>query len=204
MKNCYYDGDLHEAIKLINKKSNFNFKKFLRLSGMSLIAAVIGCGIVALLIGGIKSSIIGSFMGIMMANTYKNIKNSKEDNLYEERQLVNLYKEINDKYSKPISDTFAKSKMKDCIVQTEKVNDIKRDSNNKVILKAEKIIKYFYLLDPSDKIQILKQVKEVINTGTSKFENSDLYLLEDEDIKEENLEIPVEKTLRLKERNNGK
>lgn len=201
MKNCYYNGNLHEDIKLINQKVSFNWKKFRILTGVSIIAAIIGCGIVALVMGKITGATIGSFIGITLVNSIKNIKQSKRDNWYVEEQLVNLYKEINDQYSKPISSSLAKSKMKDCIVQTQKVNDIKRDQNNKVISKTEKIIKYFYLLDASDKIQVLRQVKEVITSGKDKIENNDLYLLEAEDIKEEKLEIPVVKTLKLRDDN---
>ena len=197
MKNYYYNGDLQEDIKLIKKKSTFNWKMFVFFSAMSAFAAVVGCGIVALFIGEVTSSIIGSYIGIMIVNTYKNIKESKENIAYEESQLVDLYKQLHDNSSKPISEELAKSRMKDCIIQTIKVNDVRRDSNNKVVSKTNKIIKYFYLLDASDKIQVLKQIKEVINTGADKTENIDLYLLEEQDIKE----IPVEKTLKLKEKN---
>ena len=199
MKNCYYDGDLQEDIKLINEKQNFNWKKFGVLMGISVIAASIGCGIVALIFGKITTATIGSFIGILTVNTFKNIKQSKKDNFYEERKLINLYNEINDECSNKISDELAKSKIKDCIVQTQKIMDIKKDSNNKVISKTEKVIKYFYLLDPSDKIKVLKQINEIIKSNGEKEENIDLYLLEADDIKEEINEMPVEKTLKLKD-----
>ena len=199
MKNCYYDGDLQEDIKLINEKQNFNWKKFGVLMGISVIAAIIGCGIVALIFGKITTATISSFLGILTFNTLKNIKQSKKDKFYEEKKLINLYNEINDECSNKISDELAKSKIKDCIVQTQKIMDIKKDSNNKVISKTEKVIKYFYLLDPSDKIKVLKQINEIIKSNGEKEENIDLYLLEADDINEEINEMPVEKTLKLKD-----
>lgn len=198
MKNCYYNGDLQSDIKLIKKKNSFDVKKFLFLTFLLAIAAVIGCGVVTLILGKITGATIGSFMGVMLINTFRNIKESKINTYYEEKELIDLYNEINDEYSTRISDELAKSRIKDCIIQTEKIKDVKRNSNNKVISKTEKIINYFYLLDPNDKIKVLKQISEVIKTNGEKEESIDLYLLDDSDIKKELLEIPVEKTLRLK------
>lgn len=198
MKNCYYDGDLQKDINII-KESSFDIKKFLVLTLMSVIAAIIGCGIVSLIIGKITTATIGSFIGILTVNTFKNANQSKKEKFLEERKLINLYNEINDECSNKLSDELAKSKIKDCIVQTQKISDVKRDSKNKIISKTEKIIKYFYLLDPTDKIKVLKQINEVIKVNGEKEENINLYLLEAADIKEEIDEIPVEKTLKLKD-----
>ena len=95
----------------------------------------------------------------------------------------NLYKKINDGCSGSIYDYDA---IKKCIL-VKKSNKIIETTNtaNHVMSNEEKIVRYFYLLGPEDKLQVLRQIKNEYNK---------IYLLEQENIKIEGIEIPTEKS----------
>ena len=88
--------------------------------------------------------------------------------------------------------------MKEAIIlqKNEKVIE-DTDTMVPVLSNDEKLVTYFYLLDLEDKIQVLRQVKDNITK-----ECSDIYLLEEEDIQKENIEIPLEKINKLKAKRN--
>ena len=88
--------------------------------------------------------------------------------------------------------------MKECIALQKKEKVIEdTDTVNPVLSDEEKLVTYFYLLDPKDQIQVLRQIKDEV---TGKI--SDIYLLEEEDLERENIEVPVEKINKLKSKRN--
>lgn len=190
MKEYEYFGDLHKDIKQLKKKGNFDCKKFIVLSVMSLIAAIIAGGITTLIVGKFTSSLIGSLTGWYIYYTIKNIKESRTSNVCKEKELINLYKEINEEHSDYIYEYDTKQKLKKCI-SLKKSNKIVEAINtiNPVMSDEEKIVRYFYLLDPEDKLQVLRQIKD---------EYEKVYLLDESDIKRENVDIQSKKVLRMK------
>lgn len=190
MKEYKYFGDLHKDIKKFKRNNNFNWKKFGFLSIILLIASILAGGIVTLILGKVTSSIIGSITGVYIFNTIKNIKESKKPDLYAKEKVINLYRKINDEYSDYIYDYDVEKKIKKCI-SVKKNNKIVEETNtiNSVMSNEEKIVRYFYLLDPEDKLQVLRQIKD---------EYTKVYSLDNNDIKRENLEIPVQKIFKKK------
>lgn len=190
MKEYTYFGNLHKDINQLKKKGNFDWKKFGGLSLLVLISIILAGSIMALIVGKITSTIIGSLTGVYIYNTIKNIKDSRQPDLYNDKKVINLYKEINEEYSDNIYDHDVKEKIKKCI-SVKKSNKIVEVTNtiNSVMSDEEKIVRYFYLLDPKDQIQVLRQIKD---------EYTKVYLLDNYDIKRENLEIPVQKIFRKK------
>lgn len=193
MKEYTYYGDLEKDIKKLKQK--FNLTKFSKYFITRIISLIITAGILYL-IG--LSIYIGTFIGMLIGfsavDIIKVIKETKEDSQCYMDKAANLYENINLNYS---DRALSMIRMKECISLQRKekiIEDI--NTENMVFTNEEKEVTYFYLLDPDKKIQILRQIKEEI------INNKDIvYLLEEEDIKRENIRIPNDKILKLRKKN---
>ena len=182
MKSYDYNGNLNEDIKNLDKK---NYIKWILLSVCSTLAECVCICIILLLLGTpifLKSILImcSVFMSL-------NAALAAEIKMLYKKQSGNRIEYLNKDINRDIE--ISMTRIKECITieKREKVLE-NMDSSIPVMSKEEKIVNYFYLLDPKEQIQVLKQIKG----------ESLVYLLEEEDIKRENIEIPVEKTLVLK------
>ena len=187
MKEYFYNGDVKKDLKSINKK--FDIKSF----GKTIIVEffiifLFGSGLrLAGFIGDILGYVV-SILGISIgASIINGSECAKEESKLALDRLENLCSDINfDQDDISLSMT----KIKECITIEKKEKVLENmDSSIPVMSEEEKIVNYFYLLDKKDQIQVLKQIKDEVLV---------LYLLEEEDIKRENIEMPVEKKLRLK------
>ena len=193
MKEYRYYGDLEKDLK--KSKQKFNLTKFSKYFITRIISLIITAGILYL-IG--LSIYIGTFIGMLIGfsavDIIKVIKETKEDSQCYMDKVANLYENINLNYS---DRALSMIRMKECISLQRKekiIEDI--NTENMVFTNEEKEVTYFYLLDPDKKIQILRQIKEEI------INNKDIvYLLEEEDIKRENIRIPNDKILKLRKKN---
>ena len=193
MKEYRYYGDLEKDIK--KSKQKFNLKNFFVHFCITIISICLTLGICSL-IGIMPASglIAGWLIGFTAVDIYKVSKETKTDSEQAMHNLTNLYRKIN---LNDVNRDLSESRMKECISIQKSQKIINNADNKNIILSdEEKIVTYFYLLDPQEKLQILRQVKNDIKNNKNV-----VYLLEDEDIKIENIEIPVEKTLRLKRKN---
>ena len=193
MKEYTYYGDLEKDIK--KSKQKFSLKKFFVHFCITIISICLTLGICSL-IGIVPASgfIAGWFRGFTVVDIYKASKETKTDSEHAMHNLTNLYRDIN---LNCVNRDLCESRMKECISVQKKQKIINNtDTKNIILSDEEKIATYFYLLDSQEKLQILRQVKDDIKNNKNV-----VYLLEDEDIKIENIEIPVEKTLRLKKKN---
>lgn len=193
MKEYRYYGNLKKDIK--KAKQKFSLKKLFLHFCISLISICITLGICSL-IGIMPASglITGWLIGFTVVDIYKVSKETKTDSEHAMHNLTNLYRDINLNY---VNSDLSESRMKECISVQKKQKIINNtDTKNIILSDEEKLVTYFYLLDSQEKLQILRQVKDDIKNN-----KNIIYLLEDEDIKREKIEIPVEKTLRLKRKN---
>lgn len=190
MKEYKYNGDLNEDIK--KSKQKFDIKTFLTYICISLGSVGLTWGICYLIFHSVSvGALAGWFTGYSICNVFKTINESKKSAKKYQMKTTELYEDINLNYS---NRALSMKRMKECI-SLQKSEKIIKDynSNNISLTDEEKIVTYFYLLDPQEQIQVLRQVKDEVNNW-----ESTIYLLEEEDIKRENIEIPVERTLRLK------
>lgn len=116
-----------------------------------------------------------------------------------ERQSIIAKNDINniifDLHTKGIE--AEKNQLQNAIVEiknTSKTNIY--DADNDLMLKEEKIIKYFYLLDKEDQIRVLRQITSAIDNNKTTVYSHTLTLMEDKDLI--NTKIPVCKVLKLK------
>ena len=202
MKSYEYTGNLQEDIKKSKKK--FDIKKFL-LSELALIVfSFILSGMSSFLFG--LHTLIYSFPAIMLILSLKNIveisKETEAKAKITTKKLVDLYVNINENNDKELVEDLGKKRMKECVSRVDSVQKIHSYDMDtlKKVKKEEKITTYFYLLNPKDQLQVLKQVRNIIINKKTEFkcEEFSLYLLDEKDIKEENINIPVQKIIKLK------
>lgn len=195
MKKYSYDGNLYEDIKKSRKR--FDGKYFL----MHMIVQLVGMTVVGVIfrLGGLIGNFlayIGTFMAVGIAQGVgRGISEARNKSEYYLNKIADLYSDINlNFWNRALSAV----KMKECIA-LQKRERVIIDTPTKipVLTSDEKLVTYFYLLDTKEKIQVLRQIKDEI-TG----ENSDVYLLEEEDLQRENIEMPVEKINKLKSKRN--
>jgi len=186
MKEYFYNGDVKKDLMNVNKKfdlKSFNKTMIIQFGIMLLFGVVLR---LAGFIGNIFGY-IGGFLGFSIGAGLINGKEcAKEESKLALDRLENLYSDINLNFSNRVLSII---RIKECIniEKNEKVVE-NIESSIPVMSEEEKIVNYFYLLDPKDQIQVLRQIKN----------EALVYLLEEEDIKRENIEIPVEKVLRMK------
>ena len=197
MKNYKYNGNLEEDIKKANK--NFDVKKFIRSELLSIIIYSIISGIIIPVAGlAFKWFVICTLISTLLQTIYNvsEIIDSTKDqkkNLLE--NLYNLYTDINLNCSDV---ALAEARMKESLSESYDSGESHTYVDGKEVKTEKQITTNFYLLDPKDQLQVLRQVRNIIINGKNKEENYDLYLLEEQDLKEEKLEIPVEKALKFK------
>lgn len=189
MKKYKYYGDLKKDLKVINKK--FNSKDFFKrmiFHGISLIIfASLFC------FTGIVSNLFGfsfGYLGSASVLSFIRVKSkSKYDSEKAIKKVSDLYGNIN--FS---NRALAKERMKECIVIQRKQRVVENtESVNIVLSDEEKIVNYFYLLNPEDKIQVLRQIKDELIQN-----NSEIYLLEEQELEIEDIEISEDIILKLK------
>lgn len=194
MKKYSYDGNLYEDIKKSKKKVDGKF--FLKFTSIDFICLVT-VGIILRLCGLIDSVFryLGVFTGVAIGQGLGNaIGKAKERSRYYLNKIADLYLDINLTFYDRASSVV---RMKEAIILQKKEKVIEdTDTMVPVLSNDEKLVTYFYLLDPEDKIQVLRQIKDNITKKCS-----DIYLLE-EDIQKENIEIPLEKINKLKAKRN--
>lgn len=195
MKKYSYVGNLYEDIKKSKKKVDGKFfLKFMLIDFIGLITV----GIILRLCGFIDSVVryLGVFTGVAIGQGLGNaIGKAKENSKYYLNKMADLYLDINLTFYDRASSVV---RMKEAIIlqKNEKVIE-DTETMVPVLSNDEKLVTYFYLLDPEDKIQVLRQIKDNITK-----ECSDIYLLEEEDLQKENIEIPLEKINKLKAKRN--
>lgn len=195
MKKYSYYGNLYQDIK--KSKKRFDGKYFLIHMTIQFIAMTI-FGVILRIAGfiGNVTGYAGTFMAIGIAQGIgRGISEARNKSEYYLNKIADLYSDINlNFWNRALSAV----KMKECIVLQKRERVIEdTDTVNPVLSDEEKLVTYFYLLDPKDQIQVLRQIKDEI---TGKI--SDVYLLEEEDLESENIEVPVEKINRLKSKRN--
>lgn len=195
MKKYSYDGNLYEDIKKSKKKidGKYFFKHMvIQFIGMIIFGVILRvCGFIGNLTG-----YIGAFMGVSIGQGIGiGINRAKEKSNYYLNKMADLYLDINLTFYDRASSVV---RMKETIIlqKNEKVIE-DTDTMVPILSNEEKLVTYFYLLDPEDKIQVLRQIKDNMTK-----ECSDIYLLEEEDLQKENVEIPLEKINKLKVKRN--
>ena len=206
MKNYNYNGDLEEDIKISNKK--FNIKKFFSSMRSNFILHFIVVLPISILLYFTKilvnyvNNITSLFCVCLGCSIGRGIvdgfidgrEKAKNDAEIALNKIADLYEDINLNFS---NRALSMARMKECVVLQKNERVIEDTNTNNIILtQEEKLVTYFYLLDPNDKVQVLRQIKDEIS------KDSTVYLLEEEDIKRENIEVPVEKLMTLKSKRN--
>lgn len=201
MKDIKYNSDLSEDIYNLN---NNNVSHISLLSRQMLI--LILQMMISALIFNIFSiptntiSIIAFVVGTIAFNfaSITIIKAQMKDRLNKinRRSNSNINTLINTLDNNGLSTS--KEKIMDCTICEELTSSRTINEDNDVISTEDKIIRYFYLLDNNDKIRVLKQIKREIISDKTKINSNSLSLLEDKDLK--GIELPVRKTLVLKEK----
>lgn len=195
MKKYNYEGNLYKDIKKAKKKidGKYFFKHMLiQFIGMMILGAILRvCGFIGNLTG-----YIGAFVGVSIGQGIGIcISRAKENSRYYLNKISDLYSDINLTF---YDRTLSMERMKEAIILQKKERVIEEtDTMIPILSNEEKIVTYFYLLNPEDKIQVLRQIKDNITN-----EYSDIYLLEDKDLQRENIEIPLEKINKLKAKRN--
>lgn len=201
MKDIKYNSDLSDDIYNLN---NNNVSHISLLSSQSLIL-LLQMLISALIFNvfSIPTNII-SIIAFVVGNIVFNfasafiIKARMKDKLNKinRRSNSNINNLINTLANNGLSTS--KEKLIDCTIYEELTSSRTTNEDNEVINTEDKIIRYFYLLDNNDKIRVLKQIKREIISNKTKINSNSLSLLEDKDL--EGKELPVRKTLVLKEK----
>lgn len=201
MKDIKYNSDLSEDIYNLNNNNVSHISllssQYLILLLQMLISALIFnifsiptniISIISFVVGNIVFNFASAFI----------IKARMKDKLNKinRRSNSNINNLINTLANNGLSTS--KEKLIDCTICEELTSSRTTNEDNEVINTEDKIIRYFYLLDNNDKIRVLKQIKREIISNKTKINSNSLSLLEDKDL--EGKELPVRKTLVLKEK----
>lgn len=200
MKNYIYKGDLEEDIKNAGKKFNLTmFLKCLIKAIPTACIAIVFCFIFSTLD---IPAIIGCYVFSAMYHIVYNNLTIKRERENAEHRLDKFAEEFNlDLHGNTFEKTKIKSNIKDSIVDSQK-SQVKIKEDGITTYEKEKTTTYFYLLDRDEQIQVLRQIRSTIVDGDKKTKSRKLCLLEPADIEKENIEIPVQKTIGLKRKQN--
>lgn len=167
MKEIRYDGDLYEKICEDRKKD--------------ITAVLLSIGMILNLVIAwfSENSISWCLTAMLFGSGLRGLKIIKYINSKEIEKAI--YKMKKDADIEVSCDELQKAK----IIASK--TEMKYDFNVQKIKKSkeEKIVEYFEFLDKQDQIQILKQVKTVIEKQNI---DNELYLLEDEDLEKEGIQ----------------
>lgn len=191
MKEYTYFGNLQEDLKKANKK--FDYKYFFKKMGFQFLGLITFCSLFYFT-GIINNVLVFCVSYLSSASTLSFLSErskAKHNSKLASIKVANLYEEIFDN-----DDCLSIEKMKKCIVIEKKQKIIEdTDTLNVVLSDEEKIVNYFYLLSPEDKIHVLRQIKSELQ-----YINPEIYLLEDHDLKIENIDIPEDVMSKLKKK----
>ena len=177
MKEVKYNGDLIADIDTLNSKNN------------SLKAAVISLG------GSLGAFIIALEIAFncgvgLVSATAAFISNRKYKKRFRKSKhnIVGLQQELKGK--DVILDRDA---IKDAEIIEEVTKSTTKNDEGRVISKAEKIVRFLYLLDSEDQIKVLRLINESIKEYKATSTSTTLELMEENDL--QGVELPVQKKL---------
>ncbi len=195
MKEIKYNGDLKKTIDDANSEFNFNYEfgsRLLNIFSINVLLAVFALLMSWLdLISFGLSNLLKIFLVCAVVEiplefgfTLFAKKNHTIDQKNADKNLDDIINSLN---QKEIS--FEKEQLQDALLLSEEIKKVDIDEEELV-----KIVNYFYLLDKSEQLQVLKEIRKIISEKES--DKDSLFLLEPNEVK--SLEIPVQKTLKFK------
>ena len=195
MKEVKYNGDLIADIDTLNSKNNSLKAAVISLGG-SLGAFIIaleiafncGVGFAPEMMLPAAGTIFGT-SGLVSA-TAAFISNRKYKKRFRKSKhnIVGLQQELMGK--DVILDRDA---IKDAEIIEEVTKSTTKNDEGRVISKAEKIVRFLYLLDSEDQIKVLRLINESIKEYKATSTSTTLELMEENDL--QGVELPVQKKL---------
>ncbi len=201
MKDIKYNSDLSEDIYNLNNNnvshiSLLSIQMLILILQMMISALIFNIFSIPTNIISIISFVVGTIVFNFASITIIKAQMKDRLNKINRKSNSNINTLINTLDNNGLSTS--KEKIMDCTICEELTSSRTINEDNDVISTEDKIIRYFYLLDNNDKIRVLKQIKREIISDKTKINSNSLSLLEDKDL--EGRELPVRKTLVLKEK----
>lgn len=202
MKNIIYNGNLEND--MCDASLKFDFKEEFGISAICFGVAAAFIATILFKIGAIAFT-LPSLLITVCISLGIDLFIATPINLIYRKRMINKKKQVaNEKMNSLVKEleknnvNVSKENLLDSEIDMDKNTTKSYDSKNKLTEKEQKIVKYFYLLDNSDKIKVLKEVNKIIKRKRTRSDVINLSLLEEEDLL--NKELPVKKTLVMKKK----